>query len=28
VGGREVGEFSICAVVRGKTGCVNGAVIP
>jgi hypothetical protein len=28
VGGREVGEFSVCAVVQEKTGCVNGAVIP
>jgi hypothetical protein len=28
VGAREVGEFSICAVVQEKTGCVNGAVTP
>lgn len=26
--GRDVGEFSICAVVQDKTGCLNGTVIP
>ena len=26
--GRNVGEFSICAVVQDKTGCLNGTVIP
>jgi hypothetical protein len=26
--GRDVGEFSICAVVQDKTGCLNGSVIP
>lgn len=26
--GRDVGEFSICAVVQDKTGCLNGVVIP
>lgn len=28
VGARQVGEFSVCAVVQDKTGCVNGTVIP
>jgi hypothetical protein len=26
--GRNVGDFSICAVVQDKTGCLNGTVIP
>lgn len=26
--GRDVGEFSICAIVQDKTGCLNGRVIP
>ena len=25
---REVGEFSICATVKGRTGCLNGRVVP
>jgi hypothetical protein len=28
LGGRNVGEFSICAVVQDKTGCLNGTVVP
>jgi hypothetical protein len=26
--GRELGEFSVCATVGAKTGCMNGFVIP
>ena len=25
--GKDIGEFSICAVVQGKTGCLNGTVV-
>jgi hypothetical protein len=25
---REVGEFSVCAIVGNRTGCMNGVVIP
>jgi hypothetical protein len=26
--GKDLGEFSVCATVSGKTGCLNGTVIP
>jgi hypothetical protein len=26
--GKRVGGFSLCATVKGVTGCLNGSVIP